>query len=116
MLSTVSKSFIQRVITVIAFFFLTTNSFAWEAKVTSIMQHRNTVAVYLSPNPGAGRCDVGQPYLLPVVDSEEHRQKFAMILAAMTADMKVLGYDDGCDSAIWGKSRPKIERLMIIKQ
>ena len=85
---------------------------AWEANVTDILQHGTYVAVYLSPDPGAGSCQYGQPYLLVVDDTPAGKQRFALILSALATGHKIAGYDDGCDTAIWAQSRPIIVRLL----
>lgn len=97
----------------VAFLTLCTSAFAWEARVTDILQHGTVVAVYLSPDPGVGSCSVGQPYLLTVNDTMESKQRFAMIMQALATGTKIAGYDDGCDSSIWAQSRPKIVRLVL---
>jgi len=86
---------------------------AWEANVSDVLQHGSYVAVYLSPDPGPGSCQFGQPYLLVVDDTAEAKQRFAMIMLALASGRKLAGYDDGCDTAIWAQSRPKIWRLML---
>lgn len=89
-------------------------AFAWEANVTEILQHDNVAAIYLSPDPGKGQCDYGQPYLLIVDGTPESNQKFSMLLTALTSGKKVGGYEDECSTAIWEQSRPTIRRLKII--
>src|SRR5690348_15673465 len=86
---------------------------AWEAKVTAVLQHGTTVAVYLSPDPGPGSCSVGQPYLLQVDDTPAAKQRFAMVLMASITGQLISGYDDGCDTSIWNQSRPLIWRLAV---
>lgn len=66
------------------------------------------MAINLSPDPGKGNCDVGQPYILKLDDTQGSEQKFAMLLTALTANKKVSGYADECSTAIWGASRPVI--------
>ena len=87
------------------------NVFAWQAKVTNILQHGSYAAIYLSPDPGVGNCQYGQPYLLAVDGTPASNQRFSMILAAYTTGKNIAGYPDACSSAIWGQSRPTIERL-----
>jgi hypothetical protein len=91
----------------------TCTAHAWEANVTDILQHGNYVAVYLSPDPGAGSCSQSQPYLLVVDDSAAAKQRFGLILTALATGHKIGGYDDGCDTAIWAQSRPLIHRLVL---
>ena len=87
---------------------------AWEANVTGFVHHWDYVAVYLSPDPGPGNCSHGQPYLIPVNETIASKQRIAMIMQALATGQKVTGWHgDPCDSAIWGQSRPRIERLMI---
>jgi hypothetical protein len=86
---------------------------AWQAKVTNILQHGATVAVYLSPDPGPGSCSVGQPYLIAVDDTPDAKQRFALILTALSTGQLISGYDDGCSTAIWAQSRPVIFRLVL---
>ena len=86
---------------------------AWHANVTNILHHWNYVAVYLTPDPGAGSCSYGGPYLLLVDDTTASKQRLAILMQAIATGQKVTGYDDGCSTGIWGQSRPKIERLML---
>ncbi len=88
---------------------------AWEATVTDILQHGTMIAVYLSPDPGPGSCTYGQPYLMAVDDTAAGKQRFAMILTALATGQKIAGYDDGCDTGIWGQSRPVFWRLHLEK-
>ena len=89
------------------------SSFAWEAKVTNILQHGSYAAITLSPDPGVGNCSAGSPYLLVVDGSPESEQKFSMLLVALTTGKTVSGYADSCADAIWGVSRPTIRRLNL---
>lgn len=89
------------------------NSNAWEAKVTNILQHGNYAAISLSPDPGVGNCTAGSPYILVVDDTPAGKQRFSMLLTALTADKTISGYADECASAIWGVSRPTIRRLNL---
>lgn len=91
----------------------TTSAFAWEAKVTHVLQHGTMLAVYLSPDPGPGSCSVGQPYLIQVDDTIAAKQRFAMLMTAVATGQLISGYDDGCSSAIWGHSRPLVWRLQL---
>jgi len=93
--------------------FASTDLFAWEASVTNILQHGTYTAVYLSPDPGVGNCQYGQPYLLIVDGTPESKQRFSMILTAFTMGKKIAGFDDECSSGIWAQSRPTIKRLMF---
>ena len=95
--------------------FFATNSFAWDAEVLDILQHGNVVAVWLSPDPGPGNCSVGSPYILVADGTPESNQKFSMLLTALTTGMKISGYPDACTTAIWGNSRPTIQRLHLKK-
>lgn len=88
---------------------------AWEAEVTNVLQHGDYVAVYLNPDPGIGKCAAGQPYLLRADGTPGNEQKFSMLLVAMTTGRKISGYADSCSTAIWGVSRPTIERLHLSK-
>ena len=90
-----------------------TNALAWEAKVTKILHHHTVAAIYLSPDPGVGQCTHGQPYILTLDGSSASKERFSMLLAALTAGQTVGGYSDGCSTAIWGNSRPLITRLSI---
>jgi hypothetical protein len=90
---------------------ISSQALAWEAKVTNILQHGNYVAVTLNPDPGEGKCEDGSPYILIVDDEPDTAQKFSMLLTAMSTGMTIVGYEDPCSSAIWGRSRPTIERL-----
>lgn len=89
-------------------------SLSWEAKVVELLQHEGYVAVYLSPDPGIGNCEYGQPYLLPVDGTPAKNQRFSLMLTALTAGLTIRGHADECSSAIWGKSRPTIRRVSII--
>ena len=89
------------------------HSYAWDAKVTRILQHGDTAAVYLSPDPGKQSCETGSPYILIADDSVAAKQRFSMLLTAMTAGLGITGHDDECSSAIWGISRPTIRRLYL---
>ncbi len=92
-----------------------TNAGAWEpAKVTNILQHEKYAAIFLSPDPGKGNCEAGSPYLLLVDDTPDSKQKFSMLLTALTTGLKVSGHSDACVNAIWGKTRPSIRRLHLI--
>ena len=87
---------------------------AWEAKVTKILQHGGTAAIYLEPNPGPLNCEVGQPYIVIVDETPASQQRFSMLLTALTAKMTVSGYTgDACSTSIWGQSRPTIRRLNL---
>jgi hypothetical protein len=86
---------------------------AWEANVTDILHHYNYMAVYLSPDPGPSTCSVGSPYLILVDDSTASKQRVALIMLALATGQKVAGYPDPCDTAIWGQSRPTIQRLVV---
>jgi hypothetical protein len=86
---------------------------AWEANVTDILQHGTYVAIYLSPDPGVGSCQYGQPYLLAVDDTAAAKQRFSLIVTALATGHKIAGFDDGCETAIWAQSRPVIQRLML---
>ena len=90
-----------------------TSANAWEANVVDILQHGTVVALYLSPDPGPMGCSYGQPYLLTVDDTAESKQRFSMVMMALATGNKIAGYDDGCDTAIWGQSRPKVWRLLL---
>lgn len=97
-------------------FNLSVSVFAWDkpAVVTNILQHRDWVAVYLSPDPGKGSCDHGSPYLIKTDGSAASEQLFSMVLVSLTTGKKIDGYHgDPCNSAIWGVSRPTIERLHL---
>ncbi len=83
--------------------------------VTNLLQHRDWVAVYLSPDPGKLNCEYGSPYLLKVDETAASQQRFSMILVSLTTGKKLNGYTDPCDTAIWGKSRPTIERLHLVQ-
>lgn len=87
---------------------------AWEAKVTKILQHDDFTAIYLEPDPGPLSCEFGQPYLLAVDGTPGSEQRFSMLLTAMSTNMTVSGYADACNTAIWGNSRPTIERLNLV--
>lgn len=89
------------------------NCNAWEATVTQIMHHYDAVAVWITPDPGPLNCQQGQPYLIKLDSSEASKQRFSMILTALTTKRKIEGYNDPCSSSIWGVSRPTIERLII---
>jgi len=91
----------------------TSSAFAWQAKVTNVLQHGTMLAIYLSPDPGPGSCSVGQPYLLTVDDTPEGKQRFAMVMTAVVTGQTISGYDDGCNSSIWGHSRPFVWRLQL---
>jgi hypothetical protein len=91
----------------------TTSAFAWQGKVTAVLQHGTMLAVYLSPDPGPGSCAVGQPYLIAVDDTIAAKQRFAMLMTAVATGQLVSGYDDGCSTAIWGHSRPLVWRLQL---
>jgi len=56
---------------------------AWEASVTQIMHHYDSVAVWITPDPGPLNCQQGQPYLVKVDSSEASKQRFSMILTAL---------------------------------
>lgn len=86
---------------------------AWEAKVTNVLQHGTQIAIYLSPDPGPMGCSVGQPYLINVDDSIASKQRFAMVMTALTTGQTVSGYDDGCSNGIWAQSRPLVWRLTL---
>jgi hypothetical protein len=88
-------------------------AFSWEAKVTNILQHGEYAAISLSPDPGVGNCEFGQPYILIVDDTAAAKQRFSMLLTALSTGNKVGGYADACSSAIWGQSRPTIRRLRL---
>ena len=88
---------------------------AWEATVTNVLQHGNMVAVYLSPDPGPLSCSYGQPYLTVVDDTPAAKQRFAMLLMALSTGQKISGYDDGCDTGIWAQSRPVFWRLSLAR-
>ena len=94
-------------------FVFTTSLNAWEANVVDILQHGDYAAISLSPDPGKGNCDVGSPYLLVVDETPAAQQKFSMLLTALASGKKVRGYADPCATAIWGASRPTINRLGI---
>jgi hypothetical protein len=104
---------VKKIFAVVLGALLASTATAWEANVLEILQHGSVVAVYLSPDPGPGACQYGQPYLLPVSDSEESRQRFAMILTAVATGQKIVGYSDGCSNDIWSQSRPIIWRLIL---
>lgn len=93
---------------------MSTLTHAWEAKVTRILQHDDFVAVYLDPDPGPLNCATGQPYLLVVDGTPGSEQRFSMLLTAISGKMTVSGYADACNTAIWGNSRPTIERLNLV--
>jgi len=93
--------------------FTTSAAFAWQAKVTNVLQHGTMVAIYLSPDPGPGSCAVGQPYLLAVDDTAAAKQRFSMVMTAVITGQTISGYDDGCSTAIWGYSRPLLWRLQL---
>ncbi len=86
---------------------------AWEAKVTNVLQHGNQVAIYLAPDPGALSCAVGQPYLLDVDDTPAAKQRFALIMLALSTGQLLTGWDDGCSTGIWAQSRPLMLRLRL---
>jgi hypothetical protein len=86
---------------------------AWTARVTGIIQHGTQIAVYLSPDPGPLSCAVGQPYLMNVDDSAAAKQRFAMLMTALTTGQSIQGWDDGCNAGIWGQSRPHFWRLQL---
>jgi hypothetical protein len=90
-----------------------TTAFAWQGKVTNVLQHGTMLAIYLSPDPGPGSCSVGQPYLLDVDDTPAGKQRFAMLMLAIATGQTISGYDDGCSTGIWGQSRPKVWRLQL---
>ena len=90
-----------------------TSANAWQGKITNVLQHGTYVAIYLSPDPGPGSCSYGSPYLIQVDDTPAARQRFAMIMLAVATGQTVSGYDDGCDTAIWGVSRPLVWRLQV---
>ncbi len=91
----------------------TFNASAWDAKVTNILHHRDWVAVTLTPDPGPGKCEKGSPYLVKVDETAKSQQLFSMILTALATGKTISGYDDPCVNAIWGNSRPSIERLNL---
>ena len=87
---------------------------AWEAKISNILHHRTWIAVSLTPDPGKMSCDAGSPYLVEIKDTVAHQQLFSMLLAAQASGKTITGYDsDPCSAAIWGVSRPTIERLNL---
>src|ERR1044071_5703315 len=88
-------------------------AYAWQAKITNVLQHGGTLAIYLSPDPGPGSCSIGQPYLLEVDDTPAGKQRFAMVMTALVTGQTVSGYDDGCSTGIWNQSRPLVWRLML---
>jgi len=88
---------------------------AQEATVTEIIQHRDSVAVFLEPDPGPQSCEFGSPYLLPVDGQTANDQKFSMLLAALASGKKVRVFSDSCGTAIYSQSRPVIERLSLLK-
>jgi len=101
-------------ITLFALAILTTSSaFAWEGKITNVLQHGTMIAIYLSPDPGPGSCSVGQPYLIAVDDTIAAKQRFSMVMTALVTGQTVSGYDDGCSTAIWAQSRPLVWRLTV---
>jgi hypothetical protein len=104
----------KKIFSILFFYALfTTTAGAWEAKVISILQHDTRVAVYLSPDPGPNGCSVGSPYLLVVEDTAAGKQRFSMLMTALATGATIGGYSDGCDSSIWGSSRPVIQRLYV---
>jgi len=87
---------------------------AWDANVTSVLHHYDFLAVYLSPDPGAGNCSYGSPYLIVINDTTASKQRVALIMQALATGTKISGWHgDPCDIGIWGQSRPRIERLML---
>lgn len=86
---------------------------AWEAKVTDILQHGDVAAITLSPDPGPENCSVGSPYILIVDETPAAKQRFSILLSALTSGKTVRGFPDACSTAIWGTSRPTIRRLGI---
>ena len=84
------------------------NTLAEGSQVTQILQHNEVVAVYLNPDPGKANCDVGSPYILKVDGTEANRQRFNMVLTAMSTGSRLSFSAPGCSSAIWGHSRPQI--------
>ena len=101
-------------ITLCAFAFLMASSaYAWEAKVTNVLQHGTQIAIYLSPDPGPGSCSVGQPYLVNVDETAAAKQRFAMLMTALVTGQTISGYDDGCSTGIWAVSRPLVWRLSL---
>ena len=86
---------------------------AWEARVTSVLQHGGQIAIYLSPDPGPLGCSVGQPYLVNVDETTASKQRFAMIMLAVATGQTISGYNDGCSEGIWAQSRPLVWRLTL---
>lgn len=89
------------------------NASAWQAKVTSILQHGDWVAVTLDPDPGPQGCQKGSPYLIKVDESAESQQLFSIVLTALSTGNTIGGYEDPCIAAIWADTRPSIRRLYI---
>lgn len=99
---------------VLTFLLFSSQATAWEAKVTSVLQHRDWVAVNLVPDPGVGACTAGNPYLIAVDGAPQNDQLFTMVMTALNTGKTVEGFaSDPCSSAIWGQPRPKIERLRL---
>jgi hypothetical protein len=92
---------------------VTQASHAWEAKVTNVLQHGTMIAIYLSPDPGPLSCSAGQPYLVQVDDTPAAKQRFAMLMIALTTGQTISGYDDGCNTGIWAVSRPLVWRIYL---
>ncbi|TQV65693.1 hypothetical protein FKG94_28245 [Exilibacterium tricleocarpae] len=88
-------------------------AWSWDAKVTNILHHRDWVAVSFSPDPGNLGCSAGSPYLLKVDETAASQQRFSIILTALASGKTIGGHSDGCSSAIWGTSRPVIERINL---
>lgn len=85
-------------------------------EVTEILHHRTVAAIYLHPDPGPQGCTAGQPFLLPLDGSAESKEKLSMMLTALSAGFSVRVYPDGCNSSIWGTSRPVLDRVSIKKK
>ena len=92
---------------------VSSSAFSWEAKITNILHHSDWVAVTLSPGPGPQNCEAGSPYLVKVDETAANQQLFSMLLSAQASGKTIGGYSDPCVNAIWGKTRPTIERLNL---